>query len=315
MKYLSLGLSVFALLIAGYVYWNNGSTPAVDPQMEFKAGPEEIPESFFNAKTLDLPETLTFAGEEVPMDMADVRERLDRELHVNTYWHNNTIFLMKRAHRWLPQMEPILEEYGIPEDFKYVTVIESNLMNEISPAGAVGFWQFLKPTGREFGLTIARDVDERYHPLKATEAAAKYLKKSYEKFGNWTLVAASYNRGMAGVQRALDKQEVDNYYDMFLNTETSRYLFRVLAIKEIIENPEKYGFEIGEEHLYDAEPLQYIEVSESIPDLIAWSKEQGINYKLLKRHNPWLRDDKLRLRAGESFEIGVPAESVEGLTR
>ena len=310
MKYLSLIISIIALGAAGFIWWQSSQSPA---PLYISAEPVdlgEVPESFLNARTLDIPEQLSFAGETVPLDIPDVRERLDRELHVNTYWHNNTIFLIKRANRWLPQMEPILEEYGIPDDFKYVTVIESNLMNEISPAGAVGFWQFMKPTAKEFGLVVARDVDERYHPLKATEAAAKYLKKSYEKFGNWTLVAASYNRGMAGVERALNKQNVSNYYDMFLNSETSRYMFRILAIKEIIENQEKYGFEIGQEHLYEPEALRYVEVNETIPDLVAWSKEQGINYKLLKRHNPWLRDDKLRLRDGESFEIGIPTEVI-----
>ena len=311
MKYLSLVLSVIALIIAGivYLYQPKQELVTIDPNLNMGTY-DQIPQPFLNAKTLDIPEELYFAGEPVPLNEPDISERLDRELHINTYWHNNTIFLIKRANRWLPQMEKILEEYGIPDDFKYITVIESNLMNDVSPAGAVGFWQFLKATGREFDLSIEGDIDERYHPLKATEAAAKYLKKSYEKFGNWTLVAASYNRGMAGIQRALDKQGISNYYDLYLNNETSRYLFRVLAIKEIIENPAKYGFEIEDSHLYEVEPLRYVEVSETIPDLIAWSKEQGINYKLLKRHNPWLRDDQLQLRKGQSFMIGVPTVSV-----
>ncbi len=312
MKYLSLSLSAIALLVAGFILINSTDSDVEGASLTNPPSSiAELPQPFVNAKALDLPKSMTFAGEAVPLGKADVKERLDRELHINTYWHNNTIFLIKRANRWLPLMEPILEEYGIPEDFKYLTVIESNLMNEISPAGAVGFWQFLKPTAKEYGLIVDRDVDERYNPIKATEAAAKYLKRSYEKFGNWTLVAASYNRGMAGVQRALDKQGVNDYYEMYLNSETSRYVFRILAIKEIIENPSKYGFEIKDEHLYQTEPLQYVEVSETIPDLIAWSKEQGTNYKILKRHNPWLRDDQLRIRSGQSFRIALPLQVTE----
>jgi hypothetical protein len=235
-----------------------------------------------------------------------VRERLDKELHINTYWHNNTIFLMKRANRWLPQIEEILKAHNIPEDFKYLPLIESGLMNDISPKAAVGFWQILKSAGTENGLEITKEVDERYDPLKATEAACSYLTKAYRKFGNWTMVAASYNRGMGGMGRAIDNQEVSSYYDLFLNDETSRYVFRILACKEIIEHPLKYGFKIKPEHLYAAEELRYVEVKQSIPDLIAFAKAQGTNYKLLKRHNPWLRDEKLTVRKGKVYQIALP---------
>ena len=199
------------------------------------------------------------------------------------------------------------EEHGIPEDFKYLPLIESNLMNVISHRNAVGYWQILKSSGQELGLEITDEVDERYDPLKATEAACKYLKKAYKKFGSWTMVAASYNRGMSGMQRALDDQSVDNYYDLYLNDETSRYVFRILAIKEIAENPLRYGFHIEPEHLYTQEPLKHIEVDETVRDLVDFAKSQGTNYKLLKRHNPWLREEKLTVKKGKSYLIALPS--------
>ena len=258
------------------------------------------------ANSLPIPDTMSFAGELVPLHIPDVVERLDRELHINTYWHNNTIFLIKHANRWLPQMEPILKEHGIPDDFKYLTAIEGSFRNDESPAGAVGFWQFKKDTGKEFGLEVTKEVDERYDPIKSTVAACKYLNRAHKKFGNWTNVAGSYNRGMAGLQRALTHQSDSNYYNLLLNEETSRYVFRILAIKEIIENPAKYSFNIEEEHLYQEEKVRYVEVTESIKDLVQWSIDQGINYKLLKRHNPWLRKDKLTVKKGKSYQIAIP---------
>jgi hypothetical protein len=260
----------------------------------------------FPAISFDLPKSIAFAGEPVPLDIPDVRERLDKELQINCYLHSNTIFLMKRAHRWLPQMEEVLRKYNIPDDFKYLPLIESNLLNVVSPRDAVGYWQILDTSGKEFGLEITKDVDERYDPLKATEAACKYLRQAYQKFGNWALVAASYNRGMGGMQRALETQKVTSYYDLFLNDETSRYVFRILAIKEIIEHPEKYGFRVNPAHLYQEEPLRYIEVTQTIPDLIAFARANGSNYKLIKRHNPWLREDKLTVKKGRSYRIALP---------
>jgi membrane-bound lytic murein transglycosylase D len=259
------------------------------------------------AITFDLPESLSFAGEAVPMQLTDVRERLDKELHINTYWHNNTIFLMKRANRWLPQIEAILKKNNIPEDFKYLPLIESGLMNDISPKDAVGFWQILKSAGKENGLEITDEVDERYDPLKATEAACRYLKQAYSKFGNWTVVAASYNRGMGGMERAIENQQVQSYYDLFLNDETSRYVFRILACKEIVENPSRYGFKVNPRHLYESEPVKYIQVSQTIPDLVAFAKSKGTNYKLLKRHNPWLRDERLTVKGKKTYQIALPA--------
>jgi hypothetical protein len=316
MKYFPHAISLLALfIILGYIKHKEstpetivtrdavqasaGSYPVANPQTGEYTG-------YLNAVSLELPSQLSFAGERVPLELPDVAERLDRELHINTYWHSSTIFLMKQAHRWLPQIEEILKENGVPDDFKYLTAIESGFANQVSPANAVGFWQILSTSGKEFGLEITKEVDERYDPLKSTEAACKYLKKAYAKFGNWTDAAASYNRGMAGLQRAMDDQKVDSYYDLLLNDETSRYVFRILAIKEIIEHPAKYGFDINQEHLYKQEPLLFVEVTEDIDDLVAFSKEQGINYKLLKRHNPWLREDRLKVKKDKTYQIAIP---------
>lgn len=306
-------LSICSLVILfGYIFYKESKPRqskdkisdegVIDVKYEAPLSDQRLP-----AVSFSVPRQITFAGEPVPLDVADVHERLDKELQINCYLHSNTIFLMKRANRWLPQMEKIMEKYGIPEDFKYLPLIESNLLNVTSPKEAVGYWQILKSSGKELGLEISDDVDERYDPLKATEAACKYLRQAYKKFGNWTLVAASYNRGMSGLDRALENQSVDNYYDLYLNDETSRYVFRILAIKEIAENPLRYGFHIDPKHLYTEEPLKYIEVDETIKDLVAFAKQHGTNYKLLKRHNPWLRDDRLTVKKGKTYKIAVPA--------
>ena len=313
MKYFPHVMASLALIILlGYVKFDDQRTKAYlqksnpfHPENRDNPPAGDFP-TYFTARSLNLPDTLSFAGEKVPLDIPDVRERLDRELHVNSYWHNNTIFLIKKANRWFPQMEKILEQYGVPDDFKYLTAIEGSFRNDISYKNAVGFWQFLKPSAKEFGLEITKEVDERYDPIKSTEAACKYLLKSYKKFQNWTLVAASYNAGVRGVKRELDYQKVDSYYDLLLNDETSRYVFRILAIKEIIENPVKYGFNVDQSHLYEEEQVRYIVVDRSIDNLIKFAQEQGINYKQLKRYNPWLRKNRLTVRSGRSYKIAVP---------
>ncbi|MBK8289659.1 MAG: lytic transglycosylase domain-containing protein [Flammeovirgaceae bacterium] len=261
----------------------------------------------FLAVSYDLPAKISFAGEDAPLELPDVMERLDRELQVNIYLQSSTLFLLKRANRWLPRITEILKANNIPEDFKYLPLIESGLVNWVSPKNAVGYWQILEALGKELGLEITREVDQRYDPIKSTEAACKYIKKAYEKFGNWTLVAASYNRGVAGIRSDLEDNQVDNYYDAHLNDETSRYVFRILAIKEIFENPAKYGFKIKPEHLYNPEPLRYIDVNEDIPDLVSFAKNNGSNYKLLKRYNPWLRQPRLKVKKGKSYQIALPA--------
>ncbi|HEY3405831.1 MAG TPA: lytic transglycosylase domain-containing protein [Ohtaekwangia sp.] len=302
-------ISVCTLIILfGYILYDKSSTSATDAISDegvLEEGYENLPQPL-PAISFEVPEKISFAGEPVPLHIPDVRERLDKELQINCYLHSNTIFLIKRANRWLPQMEEILKRYDIPEDFKYLPLIESNLLNVTSPRNAVGYWQILKESGKEFGLEITNEVDERYDPLKATEAACKYLRKAYQKFGNWALVAASYNRGRGGIDRALDDQQVDSYYDLYLNDETSRYVFRILAIKEIVENPSRYGFKIDSKHLYPQESLRFVEVSETIKDLVVFAKAQGTNYKLLKRHNPWLREDRLTIKKGARYRIALP---------
>lgn len=259
-------------------------------------------------RTLKMPAHMTFAGEKVPLDDIDVYERLEREIYVNTFWHSSTILLLKRASRWLPQISEILKENGIPDDFKYLAVIESGLMNVISPSNAVGFWQILKPTGKELGLEINKEVDERYDPIKSARAAAKYLKKSYNTFESWTNAAASYNRGVRGIRRELEQQQVSSYYDLKLNDETSRYVFRILAAKELLENAQAYGFDIASEERYHPEKTFPYEVTETIKDLSAFSVEKGINYKLLVRYNPWLRSNKLTVKGDKKYTLLLPTK-------
>jgi len=310
MKNFSDFISLAALLVLfGYISFNEirqTSRPDVISDESVAEMQYVVEDAPFPAISLDVPENLSFAGEPVPLNIPDVNERLDKELQINTYFHSNTIFLIKRANRWLPQIEKILQENDVPEDFKYLPLIESNLLNDISPKNAVGYWQILKASGKENGLEITDEVDERYDPLKATLAACKYLKKAYRKFGNWTLVAASYNRGMGGIERAIENQQVKSYYDLFLNEETSRYVFRILAIKEIVENPLKYGFRINPKHLYQEEQLRYLDIDETIKDLITFARQHNTNYKLIKRHNPWLRDDRLTVKKDKNYRIAIP---------
>lgn len=310
MKKSSDFLSIAALLVLfGYISFNELRNKPQSERISDETVAERqyaVEDGPLPAISLDVPTKLSFAGEPVPLEIPDVYERLDKELQINTYFHSNTLFLIKRANRWLPQIEKILKANDVPDDFKYLPLIESNLLNDISPKNAVGYWQILKAAGKENGLEITDEVDERYDPLKATEAACRYLKQAYRKFGNWTLVAASYNRGMGGIERAIENQKVDNYYDLFLNEETSRYVFRILAIKEIVEHPLKYGFRVNPQHLYQEEQLRYVEVDETIRDLVTFAKQHDVNYKLIKRHNPWLRDEKLTVRKGNKYRIALP---------
>jgi membrane-bound lytic murein transglycosylase D len=253
-----------------------------------------------------LPDTADFAGESVPMDIYYVKEQFDREMTVNTYWHSATLLILKRAARWLPVIEPILAKNGIPDDFKYVAMIESGLMNVVSPSGAAGYWQFLEKTGKEYGLVINRELDERYHVVKATEAACQYLKKSYLKFGNWTLVAASYNAGPNRIDDVMGEQMTRNFYEMYLNEETSRYIFRILAMKFIYTDPIRYGFKLEKGDLYDPLLTKPLVVTESISDLPAFARQHKTSYRMLKELNPWLRSDKLSVKRGEEFTISLP---------
>jgi membrane-bound lytic murein transglycosylase D len=252
------------------------------------------------------PKQMNFAGEAVPYYINDVQERLDREMITNLNYHTNTTLVLKRANKVFPVIEPILKQYGVPDDFKYLAVIESSLVNAVSPAGARGVWQFMPETAKEKGMEVTDQVDERYHLEKSTIAACKYLLEAKNKFGNWTLAAASYNGGMAGISKRLQEQEVADFYDLLLTEETSRYVFRILALKEIMQNPAKYGFDMPKEVLYQSIPVKKIEVDSTINNLATFAKSQGINYKVLKIHNPWLRDKKLINKTGKKYELEIP---------
>jgi len=253
-----------------------------------------------------VPEELYFCGERVPLENFEVYERIDRELIVNTYFHSATILSIKKAARWFPVVEPILEKNGIPEDFKYLMVAESGIANAVSPAGATGYWQFMKETGIKYGLEINEEVDERYDVEKATEAACRYLNDAFILFGSWTMAAASYNMGTDGVQKQIERQKATNYYNLVLNEETSRYIARILAIKEIMNNPAKYGFDIREEDLYNRLPYEEIEIHRSVENLPDFAAELGINYKILKLYNPWLRDNVLKNKNMKTYKIKIP---------
>lgn len=255
-----------------------------------------------------LPKAMDFAGEKAPLNIADVSERLDREMVTNVNLHSTTTLVIKRANRVFPIIEPILKKNGIPDDFKYLAVIESGLVNVVSPAGARGVWQFMPQTAKERGMEVNDFVDERYHLEKSTQAACDYLNIAKNKFGNWTLAAASYNGGMAGITKQMDRQAVANYYDLLLTEETSRYVFRILALKEIMENPAKYGFVLPSEQLYFPIETKQISVDSTIVDLASFAKKQGINYKVLKIHNPWLRDTKLENKTKKVYTIDIPIE-------
>lgn len=260
----------------------------------------------YNVYALQVPSYLDFCGERVPLENPDILERMDRELLVNTYWQSNGLLMFKRAQKYFPIIEPILAEQGVPDDLKYLAVIESGLTNARSPAGARGVWQILKGTGREYGLEVNTNVDERYHIEKATEVACKYLKKSKERFGSWTLAAAAYNAGNAGVNRRLQAQNVDSYYDLLLGEETGRYVFRIVALKEILNNPQKYGFNFRDKDLYNRIPTYKVEVDTAVTDFAKFSEQFGINYKILKIHNPWLREPHLNNKSRKQYFIEIP---------
>lgn len=256
-----------------------------------------------------IPKPITsiyFANERVPLENPDIWERYDKELLKNTYWQSNTLLLYKRAAKYFPMIEPILKKNNIPNDFKYLALIESGLENVTSPAGAKGFWQIMKPTAKEFELEVNSEVDERYHIEKSTQAACDFLNSAKDKFENWTLAAAAYNMGKSGLQNQMNRQKSYIYYDLLLNNETSRYIFRILAIKEIIENPKKYGFQFRTEDLYENIPTYKVMVDTSIDSWADFSKDYGINYKILKLHNPWLRESHLTNEFKKKYYINIP---------
>ena len=264
----------------------------------------------FKSYSIIAADSINFAGEYAPLYAPEIWERYDKEIHKNVYWQSNTIFYFKRANKFFPIIEPILAKNNIPNDFKYLAVIESGLENVVSPAGAAGFWQFMKGTAKDYGMEVNSEIDERYHLAKSTQAACEYLQKAYNKFGDWTMAAASYNMGMYGLERRLNQQITNNYYDLYLNTETSRYIFRLLAVKEIFENKEKYGFNLREKDLYVHPNTKEVKISSSNINLFEYSDELGINYKILKELNPWIRDNKITNKEQNTFILQIPDSEI-----
>ncbi|NJK84923.1 MAG: lytic transglycosylase domain-containing protein [Bacteroidales bacterium] len=284
-------LALFVLIIFTGSGKNNGGSSEDNAKNE----------DFYSVTAVKIPDKLDFAGEPVPLDNFDTRESLDRELLVNTFYHSQTFLLIKRANRFFPIIEPILKKYGIPDDIKYISLIESNLENAVSPKQAVGFWQLMEGTARDYGLEVNKEVDERYHLEKSTEVACKFFLESFKKYNNWTLTAASYNAGRLGIDRQIDRQDETSYYDMLLNEETARYVFRALAIKLIMNNPENYGFNLNENDRYPVIPTYDIKIDSSISNMSSFAKSLGLNYKIIKYFNPWLRETYLTNRNRSTY--------------
>ena len=296
---------VISVVILGLFFINADRSNKIQSQNKKNDSAKNTSESY-QIRALKIPKNLNFAGEKVPVDKTDIKERIDRELLVNTYWQSNGLLFFKRSNKYFPIIEPILKKYGVPDDFKYLALIESGLQNVTSPAGAKGFWQLMPKTAKEYNLEVNSNVDERYNLEKSTVAACEYLLESKEKFGNWTLAAASYNAGKAGISKRITAQQVNDYYDLLLNNETARYLPRIVAVKEILSNPDKYGFIFDKEDLYNNIKTKSIKVDTEIMNLASFAKDQNINYKILKLHNPWLRENKLNNKSGRLYEIKIP---------
>jgi hypothetical protein len=268
---------------------------------------EAVPiDGFLKIFSPSIPGKLDFAGENVPIENFEVFERIDREFLVNTYWHSFTILAIKRACRWFPIIEPILKKNNVPDDFKYLAVIESGLYNAVSPSGATGFWQIMESVGKKYGLEINDQVDERYDIEKSTIAACKYFNESYELFKNWTLAAASFNMGINGIEKQLGRQKTNNYYNLNINEETSRYIARIIALKEILRDPNKYGYYLTSDQLYQPLKTHNIEITDNISDIADFGIKNGINYKTIKIYNPWLRENSLDNKTHKSYLIKIP---------
>lgn len=291
--------SLFIAVVLAIQLFTFSSTPEVKQEIDEAAGSYAI-------HSLNIPDSITFAGEIVPVEQLEVKESLDRELLINTYWQSQTILFIKRANRFFPVIEPILKEHNIPDDFKYLALIESGLMpRSLSPAGASGIWQFMRATAREYGLEVNREIDERYNVEKATAAACKYFKKAYDHYGNWTLAAAAYNAGRSGINKQLTRQQTDNYYDLLLGEETGRYVFRIIAVKEILLNSEMYGFHVKQEDLYPPYKTKDVEITGSVKNFATFAKKHNLSYKTFKNLNPWLRETSLTNSAKKTYVVKV----------
>ncbi len=306
-EYLLYGFGV--LFILGFFFFSSytgGDDPEPEPNSNKKLSHNKNNSTAQNVLSFDVPAKADFAGEPMPLDNFDVRERLNRELLVNTFWHSNTILNIQKLSRFFPVIEPILKEEGVPDDFKYLCVAESSLRNAVSPAGAKGFWQFMKETGKSYKLEVNKQVDERYHLEKSTRAACKFLKFLKNEFNSWTMAAAAYNMGGRNLNKNCAEQKTRNYYDLNLNSETARYIFRIVALKEVLKQPEKYGFHIDEKHTYPPlDNFEIIEVNSSIANWADWAKKYNMSYRMLKVYNPWLVSSSLSNRSGKTYRIKV----------
>jgi membrane-bound lytic murein transglycosylase D len=264
----------------------------------------------YSIQSFRLPDTVTFAGEKMPLDNFDTRESLEREILTSAYRHSSTILIIKRANRYLPIIEKILAKNNIPDDFKYLAAAESEYSNMISPAGATGFWQIMPETGREEGMEINTVVDERYSVERSTQFACEYFRRSYEKYGNWTLAAASYNGGRAGIDEQIEIQHQYNYYDLLLTEETARYIFRAVAYKLVISDPANYGLNIFKDDLYPELKCYEVNVDTAITDISRFAGKFGTNYKILKLLNPWLRKPYLTPKPNKQYIIKIPSEGM-----
>jgi len=253
-----------------------------------------------------MPKTMTFAGEKVPLNDWNVKERLERELLVNTYWQSNTLLMLKRTARYFKEIEVILKKNNVPDDFKYLALAESGLLQATSSSGAKGIWQFMESTAESYGLEVSHEVDQRYHLQLATEAACKYLIKSKNDVGSWTMAAAAFNRGLNGIKRDINRQGTSSYYELYLNTETSRYVSRILALKLIVENPKKYGFQLNTSDFYQPIPSYTAKTDTTISNLAEFAKQHGTTYRDLKLLNPWLIDDHLTIKTTAVYEMRLP---------
>lgn len=263
-------------------------------------------ESAPSASSWALPESVTFAGEPMPLENFDTRESLDRELNATAYRHGSTLLSIKRAGRFFPEIEKILKEQGIPDDFKYLACAESDLSNAISPVGATGFWQIMEGTAKEYGMTVNSEVDDRYNLEKSTLFACRYFKKAYERYGSWTMAAASYNNGISGLDEQVNIQKETDYYDLLLNEETARYIFRIVSLKLIMADPAEYGFNVDPEDMYKPVPYTEVKVDTAVVSFEQFSRKFDTNYKMLKFLNPWLRKPYLTNPTGREYIIRVP---------
>ncbi|MGL1888226.1 MAG: lytic transglycosylase domain-containing protein [Reichenbachiella sp.] len=300
------GILFIGILLGGWSIYMFGPKQTVNVESEPMSFPEQINNATITGYAL--PSSISFAGEEVPLDRADVMERLDREVQVNAFWHSNAVIMIKRSHQWLPILDSILVANNVPSDFKYLAVAESGLQNVVSPANAVGFWQFLKGTAKDFGLKVNREVDQRYDPILATVAAAKYLKQAHKRFGDWTIVAASYNMGVHGATQVVEKQRATNYYDMVMSEEPSRYVFRIIALKNLLENPANFSFDIKDIDKYSLPKTRLVKVKSSISDWNDFAQQYHMTYYQLKKNNAWIRSYSMIVKPGQVYQVKVLVE-------